>query len=365
MSDRQQGNLRGPVMACTEEYSHPGVTGPDGKVYPGSHSVHITDYDPDGRILATRSHNSEGSQWSVRYDYDASGRLRMTASGNEGKTSTTTTYSYDQQGRLQSISPGDRPGSPLSFRYDEQGRKTKIAISRADDFRPNVAVAGSPFGAADRAPNLPGGGSATTLHDEFDRPTEVQVRNAAGDLVGRTLRTYDTQGNVTEEKQVLDNLAMMVPPEVVGRMLEESGLSADQLQSELRTQLSKVIRHPSEPNAVSYRYDAHGRVNLTRRRILNWEDEIETTYNDHGDIESEITRSTRFDVATDTTSPTAVASYSEVRYGYGYDQQKNWTEKTTSYRPTPDGTFQPSTFVKRTLTYYESSSDFGRSSTLA
>src|SRR6185503_5391471 len=89
--------------------------------------------------------------------------------------------------------------------------------------------------------------SATTLHDEFDRPTEVEVRNAAGDLVGRTLRTYDTQGNVTEEKQVLDNLAMMVPPEVVGRMLEESGLSADQLQSELRTQLSKVIRHPSEP----------------------------------------------------------------------------------------------------------------------
>ena len=120
-----------------------------------SHSVHITDYDSDGRILATRSHNSEGSQWSVRYDYDASGRLRMTASGNEGETSTPTTYSYDQQGRLQSISQGDRPGSPISFRYDEQGRKTKIAISRADEFRPNVAVAGSPFEAADRAPNLP------------------------------------------------------------------------------------------------------------------------------------------------------------------------------------------------------------------
>ena len=84
MSDRKHHNLRGPVKACTEEYSYPDVAGPDGKVYPGSHSVHITDYDSDGRILATRSHNSEGSQWSVRYDYDASGRLRMTASGNEG-----------------------------------------------------------------------------------------------------------------------------------------------------------------------------------------------------------------------------------------------------------------------------------------
>ena len=125
MSDRKHHNLRGPVKACTEEYSYPDVAGPDGKVYPGSHSVHITDYDSDGRILATRSHNSEGSQWSVRYDYDASGRLRMTASGNEGETSTPTTYSYDQQGRLQSISQGDRPGSPISFRYDEQGRKNQ------------------------------------------------------------------------------------------------------------------------------------------------------------------------------------------------------------------------------------------------
>ena len=68
--------------------------------------------------------------------------------------------------------------------------------------------------------------------------------------------------------------------------------------------------------------------------IFNLEDEIETTYNDHGDLESEITRSTRFDAATDTTGPTAVPSYSEVRYGYRYDQQRNWTEKTTSYRST-------------------------------
>lgn len=353
MSDSKQRNLCGPVKSCTEEYTYPGVTGPDGKVYPEGHSVHITDYDSDGRILATRGGNSDGSQWLVRYDYDASGRLLMTASGKEGETPTITTYSYDQQSRLQSISPGDRPDSPISFRYGEHGIKTKIAISRAEDFRPNVAVAGSPFEAKDRAPNLPGGGIATTVYDELDRPTEVQVRNAAGDLVSRALRTYDTQGNVSEEKQVLDNLETMVPPQALERMLEESSLSAEQLRSELRAQLSKLMGGRSDPYTVSYRYDARGRVNLTSRRIFNREDEIETTYNEHGDIESEITQSTRSDVATDTTDPTpAVPSYSEVRYEYRYDQQKNWTEKTTSYRSTPDGTFQPSTLTKRTLTYH-------------
>lgn len=350
MSDGKQRSLRGPVKSCTEEYTYPGVTGPGGKVYPEGHSVHSTDYDSDGRILATRGGNSDGSQWLIRYDYDASGRLLVTASGKEGETPTITTYSYDQQGRLQNISKGDGSDLPISFQYDEHGRKTKIATSRAEDFRPNVAVAGSPFEAADSAPNLPGGGSATTIYDQLDRPIEIQVRNADGDLVSRALRIYDAQGNVSEEKQVLDNLGMIVPPDVMGKMLEESGLSADQLQSELRAQLSRLMGGRSDPYTVSYQYDGHGRVNLMTRRIFNQEQEITTTYNGQGDAESEITQSTRSDAATETTA--GLPSYSEVRYGYRYDHQKNWTEKTTTYRSTPDGTFQPSTQIKRTLTYF-------------
>ena len=141
VSDREQRGLRGPVKSCTEESTHPGMTDADGKTYPEVHS----EYDTDGRILITRSRNSDGSQWVTRYGYDASGRLLKTASGAEGTALTETTYSYDQQGTFQNIRDDGRPDNPVTFRYDERGRKIKIEISRPADYRPNTGVAGSPF----------------------------------------------------------------------------------------------------------------------------------------------------------------------------------------------------------------------------
>ncbi|HEY6385299.1 MAG TPA: RHS repeat domain-containing protein [Candidatus Acidoferrum sp.] len=353
MSDREQRGLRGPVKSCTEESTHPGMTDADGKTYPEVHSEYTTEYDADGRILATRSRNSDGSQWVTMYTYDASGRLLKVTSGVEGKAVTRTTYSYDQQGRLQNISDDAKHDSPVVFHYDERGRKTKIEISRSADYRPNTAVAGSPFEVADRAPNLPGGGSTTTIYDEHDRATEVQVRDANGELVNRALRMYDAQGHIIEEKQILDNPETMIPSEARAKMLDESGLSADQLQRELRGQLTKLMAGQSGPYSVSYHYDTHGRVNHTTRRIFNHEEEIATIYNEHGDMESEITRSTRVTTEADPSTPApSLPSYSEVHYSYQYDQRENWTEKAVLYRTSPAGTFQSSTVIKRALAYY-------------
>ena len=275
------------------------------------------------------------------------------ASGVEGQASTATTYFYDQQGRLQNIGADGGSDSPVTFRYDEHGGKTKIAISRSADYRPGIAEGGSPFETADRAPNLPGGGSATTIYDEHDRATEVQVRDANGELVKRAVRTYDAKGHILEEKQIWDDPVKMFPADAFAEILEKSGLSLDQLQQELHTQLTKLMAGQSGPYSVSYEYDAQGRVKHTSRRIFNHEDEIETTYNQHGDVTSEVTRSTR---PTGDTEPTTATpgppSYSEVRHSYQYDQHENWIEDALSYRSSPDGTFQSSTVTKRTLTYY-------------
>jgi len=279
----------------------------------------------------------------TRFAYDASGRLLKTASGVEGTALTETTYSYDQQGTQQKISSPGRPD--ISFGYDEHGRKTKIEISLPEDYRPNTAYAGSPFEAVARAPNLPGGGSATTIYDEHDRATEVQVRDASGELVNRAVRSYDAQGHVIEEKQILDTPETMIPAEIRAKMLEQSGLSADQLRQELRAQLTKLMAGQSGPYAVSHSYETHGRVIHTSRRIFDHEGKIDTTYNEQGDTESEITRSTRLAGEADPT-------YSEVRYSYQYDQYENWVEQTVSYRSSPDGAFQSSTVIKRTLAYY-------------
>ena len=343
MSDREKHGLRGPVKSCTQENTYAGVTDAEGKNYPESRSERTREYDEDGRTLAIRSRNTDGSEWVTRFTYDPSGRPLKNAYGVEGQAFTETNYTYDSRGTLQKVSSHGKPD--ISFRHDERGRKIKIEISRPEDYRSNTAMAGSPFEVADRAPNLPGGGSATTIYDERDRPMEVEVRDASGELVNRAVRSYDTQGHVIEETQILDSPETMFPAEVRAKMLEQSGLSADQLRQDLRAQITKLLADQPGPYSISYTYDTKGRINHTSRRVFDHEDKIDTTYNEQGDTESEIARSTRSAGKGDPT-------YSEVRYSYQYDQYDNWVEQTISYCSSPDGAFQSSTVIKRTLAYY-------------
>jgi hypothetical protein len=354
MSEREQHGLRGPVKSCAQESTFSGMTDAGGKTYPEVHSTYTTGYDRDGRRVATRAGNSDGSEWVTRYFYDPSGRLLKSASAMEGQATTETIYSYDHSGKLQNISGGNRPDDAVTFRYDERGRKTKIEISRPADYRSGIAgEAGSPFEAADRAPNLPGGGSAITSYDEHDRATEVQVRDASGQLVSRAVRTYDEEGHVLEEKQILDNPEMIFPAETRAQMLEQSGLSPEELQQELRAQLTKLMGGQSGLHSVTFSYDSHGRASRSNRRIFNMQQEIETTYNEHGEVESEITRGTQLPGETDPKTPSAgLTTYTEVRYSYKYDHHENWIEQSTSYRSSPDAAFQSSTVIKRILTYY-------------
>jgi hypothetical protein len=351
MPDRAQTGLRGPVKSSTEQSTHPKMTDADGKALEVRFEQTAV-YDPDGRILSTRGRNSDGSEWVFRLQYTASSQLLKTSSENEGQAPTETIYSYDGQGRLEKITTDGRSETAVVFRYDEQGRTTKIQTSRASDYRPNVATAGSPFAAADTAPNLPGGGTATTIYDEHGRPTEVQVCDTNGELVSRALSTYGAEGRVIEEKLLYDNLVTMFPPETRQKLLDESGLSANQFGQELQARLTKRMNGQPAPYLVSYRYDSGGRLIHTSRRMFNHEDEIDTTYNERGDTESEITRSTRSDAENEPTAPTPPSSYSEMRYSYQYDQQGNWMEKTFSYRSSADAAFQSSTAIKRSLTYY-------------
>lgn len=349
MSDRAQAGFRGPVKSTTEESTYPNTT--DDSARPSEvRFEHTNIYDPDGRLLSTRILNSDGSQWVTRNEYSNSGQLFKTASGTEGQALDETTYSYDSQGRIEKITSSNKGETPILFRYDEQGRKTKIQALLASDYRPNVASGGSPFEALEMMPNIPGGGTTTTTYDEHDRPLEVAVRDANGELINRALRTYDAQGRVSDEKQVYDNLATMFPPEIRQKLQDESGLSAEQLREELNAQLSKLMNGHDDSYSISNRYDSAGRLIHMSRRIFNMEEEIDTTYNEHGDRESEITLGTR---PPSENAPAAESqSYSETHYSYQYDPHGNWTEQTIEFRTSPDAAFQPSTMIKRSLTYY-------------
>src|SRR5215469_11655839 len=339
MSDREQRGLRGHVRSCTEEHNYPARTDAEGKTYPPIQTRYTTEFDAEGRLLATGHHNPDGSNWMSCLSYDNSGRLLNISSGTEGQMKQTA-YLYDEKGRLQAIKDENKPDA-TTFTYNERGTKTKTEISRPEDYRPNMAFAGSPFEVSSRAPNILGGGTATTFYDEQGRATEVRVHNAEGELIHRAVRTYDADGHVAEEQQIVDKLENLIPAEHRAKMLEQSGLSADELTQELRAQLTKLMSGQS-PHSVAYRRDTQGRVIHTTRRVFNTQDEIDTIYNEHGDIESQIERSTR--------SPDS-STLSEARHSYMYDQHGNWTEKMTLHRSSPEAQFQPLPTVKRTLVY--------------
>jgi hypothetical protein len=86
-----------------------------------------------------------------------------------------------------------------------------------------MADARSPFEAADSPPNLPSGGSATTFFDEEDRPTEVHVRDAQGEVLSRATRIYDKYGRVLEEHQIWERPESMFPAQLREEILKAGG----------------------------------------------------------------------------------------------------------------------------------------------
>ncbi len=154
--DRAHQGLRGPVRSCKEETTLPAVA----DVHPQIRSESTTEFDREGRETSTRILQSDGASWITRSEYSPSGQLLKIVSGIEGKAVSTTAYIYDDQGRLQKIVPdsqGEVPilPQPISFHYDQQGRKTSTVSSTAADYRPNTASALGPFEALDLPPNLP------------------------------------------------------------------------------------------------------------------------------------------------------------------------------------------------------------------
>lgn len=343
-SERDLNELRGPVKSYVEETTHPPQPLGDDKQTPELKMWTRTEYDVEGHAVLRGSHNPGGSEWVTRYAYDPSGKLLKEATGMEGAPAAETAYHYDDMGRLQSITNSRKPESPITFRYDAIGRKTKLQISLPEDYLPNVSSGGF-FESADRAPNLPGGGSATTIYDAYNRPIEVQTRDAKGELLSRTVRTFDNLGNVVEEKQTMDDATKMIPAETQTRILASSDVSLD----DIRDQLTKFLGNRGENWSVAYSYDAQGRKARTTSRVLNhMQDTIQATYNDRGDVALEITQS-----LIDSGNGKAPETRNvEGRYAYKYDDHGNWIEKKVSYRSSPDGAFISSAQTTRTLEYF-------------
>ena len=356
-SEREKNGLRGPVRSVIEEQTYSAWTDADGKLFPEFKSWNKTEYDRDGRIAETRfrgssrDHGFDGTEFITRYTYNPTGHLlRKTMQDNKGEAAKEVIYHYDDLARLQSITDSKDPNNPIAFRYDANGKKTKIAIVHPFDLPRGLGAVSrsveAAFDAAGSAAALPEGGSALTLYDEHDRPTEIQTRNASGEMKSRTLRVYDDQGRVVEEKEIMDDPLKMLAGGDQTKILA----SGDVSPQELRDQLAQFLGG-SEMWSIKYTYDAQGRRSKMVRKIFNhMEEQVEMAFNEHGDVAKETTQSTMRGTPNAENDERQSA---ETVYAYEYDSYGNWTVKKTSSRTLPDGTFKDSgDETSRTIEYF-------------
>lgn len=354
-SDCEKAGFHGPVRSVVEERTYAGSNGSDGQSIPPMKAWNQIEYDRNGRIAVThwrgssRDKGMDSSDSISTYRYNDAGQLLRIAQEQNGNLIGETIYSYDGKGRLQNILDSRDPGNPIAFHYDASGRKTKIAIvPPPKDLSGTIVAASSDyfFATEGKPVNLPGGGTATTSYDERDRPTEIETRNANGEVVYRTSRTYDDGGHVLAEKQRMDDPLSLFPP-ADQKKIADTGKASLQ---DLRDEITKFIGS-SEIESVSYVYDAQGRqTQMIRTGLGHIGERIDIAYNEQGDVVKETTQS----VITGTpNSENDMNEISERIYSYEYDSYGNWIVKKASWRSLPDGTFKDSgDEIRRTIEYY-------------
>lgn len=356
MTDREKAGLRGPVRTRVEE-----------TIYPGGKFLTTTEYSLDGRLLATRASNPDGSAWVTTQTYDADGRLVKTASGNSGERAAEILYTYDEGGRLKEIRDADGKGNRTSYRYDQQGRKTEIQRFAPEVIERNQgsATTESLWDAAQMGIGVPTGGSVTTLYNDRDLPIEEQILDSEGRVVSRFNRTYDANGRIMEENQIQENPALLMAE----RFSAEQRVQLDDKQLDAMNKALKSMLSGRTGTGKSYTYDPERRVTEVRDRNFAMDRVTTTTYNEHGDKSEErmtLTGNTAIPVGVEysisedgTLIPTKPGSdvplFPElpkldiVEYHYEYDRYGNWTEQAVVYRS--ESSEYP-TVHRRTLTYY-------------
>lgn len=348
MSDRDKAGLRGSLKSVLVEQNFPDA---DGRQLPMSTR---TGYAADGRMLEMLHSNPDASQWVTRYIYEPDGRLIKRVWGEVGAVpSSETNFSYDEEQRLVEVSSGG--GDQLRYQYDDNGRKSAIETYDSKPLPPNTAYATHWEGSDLGWPPYPGD-SLTTLYNEQGVATGAQLRDAKGNLLAHIVRKFDAKGRIIAEEQIADAPELMIPEELKSKFNPEQAKS-----------VGAFMAGGLHNRAISYVYDDKDRVTERHRSGGVFADEVTiTTYNDHGDKESE--RTTRIEnpergreyslteagtmIPAGQPKPAQPPSIFEIQYRYQYDSYGNWIEQTSLMRSRPDAPFEPGSIVHRKLTYY-------------
>jgi hypothetical protein len=251
----------------------------------------------------------------------------------------TVTTKYSPDGKL--LTSASAPVGHIEIHY-EHGVKT--TIQTFDYSMPRAAfIYGegfSPWDSAASGEGVPKGGNVTTLYDENNQARELQIRRADGSVIFKFVRTYNTNGRVTEEKIIWENPTAYILDNIPETDWET--ISPEDLQGLVATGTS-MLRGKSQIGAF-YTFDEQNRLAKTVERNETLEKKTTITYNEQGDeAEKRATFADNGDFQSE------VLPYT-VRYTYQYDSFGNWVQRIRTV--STDSQAEESSVRNRKLTYY-------------
>ncbi len=276
------------------------------------------------------------------HEYDSEGRLQAMRSGTDGTLTGIETYAYDTDGRLLEIHKQHEGVEHTSETYEYDGDRLKAKTIHVNPAgrRPDVNY-GCQVEGTDRFYGAPGAATIAMHYDDRERPTELVIRDEAGQLLRRVEFRHDDAGNLIEE-------ALSMPLEVLPFKSLES-LNTAQVEA------MRALLMGSNPFNRKHRYDDHHRRVETRSS-----GECETfVYNEYGDLIATTFQNEPRNFGIDDegnvieSADAERAGSSESRFTYDYDAHGNWLVKTTDGRGGTQKDFTVYGIERRTITYFE------------
>jgi hypothetical protein len=298
----------------------------------------VAEFRPDGSLQRRLYKNPppDSSEWTDLYEYNGANQLSAVRVEQGGTITIRQVLQYDAAGRISQVVVPDKEGGQRiaeTYSYETGGTKTKIMYIDpslpSEDCGTIIGVDGT-----DACYAAPGAASVTSIYEDGGRPVDHLFNDSSGNLVTSVHFRYDEHANLVEEVCSRQKL----PPEVIDH------LSAEQ-QEAVRLLFTSRRYHS---------YDTQGRKIETSVNMGPLDFDRQTfTYNDHGDVVSQISESSHSEYSLEDAGGLAPkpdstrSNRSEAQFRYQYDLQGNWLEKIVE---NPGGPIWST--ERRTITYF-------------
>jgi len=345
MTDRERHDLHGAVRSSdVAETNYARQCGADACTTEQHVRVSRAEFRIDGAAERHWQRNADGREWSTIYEYDPAGRLVATRFEDGEGVSGLRTFEYDSAGRISRVLARSRDTTERvqeTYEYDESGRKTKTIHVDLPAQIPNTNYVWGVEN-TDAGYGAPGAATVTTTYDYHGNPTAMLFHDAAGLPLSRVEFRYDGAGNLIEEAQIRENSSL-----------------SPQMLAHLNPAQADAVRKLLENSRRLHRYDGHGRriETVTIRGVLS-KDRKTTSYNERGDRAEEVSESEHQEYGIGDNGELSAkpdskkTSQSEYRFHYEYDACGNWIVKTGESRFEAEGEFTVFSVERRVLAYY-------------